>query len=220
MGRLKLKPGGLLEHSYYNEDTNKFETVDVTEHALFYLNESVEFEEIKLRDLFFLIHKNPVLYPIFGNWIEEYTESAVKAVFNDEGQRMTLELYYALFADSDNDVLHIPHCPSFHGISIADKDSEYYSEGETIKWSVQLSPIETLVDLPLVLSRTVDFGYYRNYIEDIFVKTFDTKYYTLYQVILGVVWELSFSGSPEEKEQIRAQIQASLDSIEEEEVEE
>ena len=207
MSELTLKSGGILERSTWNTETQSYDIVEVSDHAYAYLNDTVTFDNIILKDLFAVIGKNlEVISPIFGNWIEENTKAAL-TLSPTEGKEKHpndnidfLEIYWVISAD-DDDGLNFPSWPSFHGIGTADEDDNYYKAGDTIKWGVDFMPVQDLVNLPLKIkdkaSLCVVTGTGKN------TKVVNTEYksgsITLYQVIQAVVWEISWWGGPEGK---------------------
>jgi len=215
MRNLLLKTGGILEYHKWNSDTRSYDIEDASDSAIWYLNNSIKFDDdIILKDLFLLIQKNMDSFlPVFNNWIDEYTELALSTDANrtkstdpDEIPIDYLELHWFFILDLKNKYdFEIPAWPRFHGISVADRDTKYYKKGEVVRWAADYSNIQDLVYLPLKLKNSVDF-YISEKSKKIGDFEFPTESYTLYQVIQSVMYEISWSGSPEQSKEFNEYI--------------
>ena len=206
MSKLILKSGGILERETWNTETRSYDYKEVSDTAYAYLNDIVEFDEIVLKDLFIVINKNlEIISPIFGNWIEENTTAALtleptikEKHCNDNMEYV--EIYWHLGIDEDG--IDFPAWPSFHGIGTADEDDDYYKAGQIIRWGVDFTPVQNLVNLPFkinpITSLYMNEGKGKNSKYE--VKEYKTGTVTLYQTIQAVVWELSWFGGPDGKE--------------------
>ena len=92
--------------------------------------------------------------------------------------------------------------PDFSGISIATKSHKHqiYKEGETIYWGVSMS-FEEILPLPLILGNcTITEGILAHppSSKDYRISEHKNPDFTLFSVISGILWELSFHGSPED----------------------
>lgn len=211
---LKLKKGGLLERSKYGEN----KTYEVSEIAVRYLTEHIELDEdITMRDLFLIIEKNINIFElIFGNWIKEYTEEALyatvepKETLSPNNKLEYVQLYWQLSIDDQNKYrekgepkyehksLHIPSFPQFDGISVAVEDNEFYKKGDEIKWAMDFTPTQNYIDVPLKLNKKIIIYDENTNEQQVY---YEDSSYTLYQVILGVIWEISFNGGPKDRDQ-------------------
>jgi hypothetical protein len=209
---LKLKPGGILELCEWNSEKKENEFFDVSKHAVHYLNNFIEFDEVTVKDIFLLINKNMDYFlPIFGNWIDEFTFDALNkessGLVNDVDY---VRLYWGLCADSDG--LSIPAFPNFDGIGIANDTHVGYNIGDEIKWGMSLSSVESFIHLPLILDKKVKFVFENEdctYEE----KTYDTDCFTLFQVIQGIIWEMSFYGSPQQAKKLEENMRDQIEKI-------
>jgi len=188
--------------------------VDVTDDAYLYLNDNVKFEEgVTLRTLFSLIHKHIDIFKlIFGNWIDEYTDVILNGVpekEDDEGSIDYLRVYFFIEVDDKGNELSIPAWPDFDGIGVAKTDDVVYKKGDTIKWGVGYSPMQNLADLPIILQEKVEVWYSKSKE----LKEYESNGFTLYQVIQGIVWEISFHGGPEQTSKFMDKIQVQIERI-------
>ena len=199
--KLKLKVGGILERYDWDSEKQTYEPTDVSDRAFRYLNEPIELDDTTVKDLFLLIHKNmDMFFPIFGNWIDEFTHNAL----NNESSGLLndveyVQLYWSLVADEDG--LHIPAYPEFEGIGTATDKHQGYEIGDTINWGMSFTPVEDFVHLPLKLKNTVDFRV-ENPDNTYETRIFKVDSYTLYQVIQGFIWEMSFYGGPDQAKEL------------------
>ena len=156
MSKLILKSGGILERETWNTETRSYDHKEVSDTAYAYLNDIVEFDEIVLKDLFIVINKNlEIISPIFGNWIEENTRDALnlEPIIKEHCQNDNMEyveIYWRLGIDEDG--IDFPAWPSFHGIGTADEDDDYYKAGQIIRWGVDFTPVQDLVNLPFKIN--------------------------------------------------------------------
>ena len=188
MKQLKLKSGGILELITWNSDTRSNDISDVTDIAYAYLNNYITLDDdVVLKDLFLLINQNLDIFTIiFRNYIDIYTFNALNNTPDINDSMDWVELYWHL--DAFKNELTIPSIPEYHGVQIAKEDGDYYKKGDKIKYAIELSPIENSVNCPLKLNNKIEFN----------GSIYDIDSYTLYQVILGVIWEISFHGDPVE----------------------
>jgi hypothetical protein len=97
---------------------------------------------------------------------------------------------------------------NFHGIGFPDANNE------RIHWGVSLSSSSTLIDLPLQLNTTCDV--YKDYEMTPYL-TLPNISYTLIEVIYGIIWELSFFGGPQERQEKKEELDSMVDDLELEE---
>ena len=209
---LKLKKNGILERITFERP----EPYDVTDIAFHYLHDEVEFEDdITMRDFFLLVEKNlDVFGMIFGNWIDEYTNEALhkepklkeKTSPNDTLDYVRLQWKIR----HDKKELNVPSMPEFDGFSIAVEDDKYYKKGEEIHWGMDFTPVNSYIDKPLKLVNTVII-----YDETTNEETqYFTDSFTLYQVVLGIVWEISFLGGPADRDEKNKELEEMMKRIE------
>jgi len=197
---LKLKPGGTLERT---NDRN--ETKDVTDLAITFLHENIEFDEnVTLRDLFLVINKELSLFNlIFGNWIKEYTDVILNGIPEIKETSAKID-YLRVFWEIHNhgEEYNIPAFPFFDGISI--------ENGEEKKWAVEYSPMQNHAHLPLVLDPNVQVYNFESKEN----KKYPSSGYTFFNVIQGILYEISFHGGPEATKRVLDDLNAQVERIE------
>ena len=104
--------------------------------------------------------------------------------------------------------IYMPAFPDFDGAGIAKCDDEHYKKGDLVPYGIGFS-MHNYVDLPLILEKKVQV-WYSNQEQ---LKEYDTCDYTLYQVILSVIWEISFHGSPKDTENFISELRETAQRI-------
>lgn len=113
----------------------------------------------------------------------------------------------------------------FHGIGFElqedKKDGDYilYNKGTRIHWGIDFVPLKDLLGMPIKLNE--EFIVYEDWhtAEDkknIKELVRSRRKFTLYEAIHAVMWELSFYGSEENKQAKKAELDASLSELQDE----
>lgn len=205
---LKLKHGGILERTGF-----KIETQDVTDISISYLHEDIEFDDnVTLRDLFLVINKELELFNlIFGNWIDEYTNVILCGVPESEEENNQIDhLLVSLEIENEGEEYNIPSFPEFHGVGICKEPFETYKEGDEIKWGISFSPMQKFADTLLVLDPFVHV--YNSKTKE--NKKYPSSGYTFFNVIQGILYEISFHGGPEATKRVLDDLTAQVERIE------
>lgn len=199
---------------------------DVTANALSYLFSEVELApNTTLGDIFRLMDAHPALKDIYAAcYAEALCEEArlgpVAAKETEPWQQLEyLELTQVWNLDTGANVYSCVGQAQLHGAGIVqteDNPEMAVSAGERIHWSVSMSPLRELLRLPVRVSQELTL------IED----DLDAREYgrvlckaaapalTLGQVLHGVLWELSFYGSPQEQSETREELEEQVAEIE------
>lgn len=136
--------------------------------------------------------------------------------------------------------------PNFHGIGIERKKDCYFdwnnkdgskaimhSKGERTPWAIEYTPTNELINIPVKLKRDAkvyrtDYSKYTMGKEigegtwepgadnNKVVAELDHIQYTLGHILQGIIWELSFSGGPEDRDDKAKEIKKMADDINEE----
>ena len=195
MAELTLHPGGILHLVRWGDE----EINDVSDVAFHYLSENIQFvDDVILKDVFLLIDKNLDMFSaIFGNWIEEYTALALSETEQELDRDMDyLELYRV--GEIDGEEFTMDFRPSFHGVGVVKEDTEYNKKGEVVQWGISFTPTNELAHLPVKLSDKL--AIYNTKTKETFNYKCDD--YSLFDIIQGIIWELSFYGSPEKTKDV------------------
>lgn len=205
---LTLKKGGVLihQHSEYDEvkEKRKNVTKDVTKTATGHLFEECNLVKgITLRDIFLLLQRDLDFYDnVFGNWCKEIVEDAFANQSKPSEDFLHLELYttnmiYKVGKKHNGDSYQFP---SFHAWGI--------HQGSESGYSLLGQEVGSLLDLPVKLK-----GSYLSIHDEPANEKGKTwrEYewnvtYNLGQILYGIIWELSYHGSPSMKKEKDAEI--------------
>jgi hypothetical protein len=232
--QLTLSPGPRLTRRDWEYDESRGEGAyverDVTEDASRYLFDTVALNPgITLRDIFLLLDVDPLLQEVYArDWANELlvemmgeNATAIPAIeYAPEGIEY-LELYQIWNQDSFSAELQPIHRLDFHGVGFVLRDDVVrdgrvdYRAGERINWGVSFTSPMEMLHLPVRLNPEViiceDNADSVNHGKEI--GRMLNPGVTLGQVIDGVLWELSFHGSPVSRNEESAKIKSLADEV-------
>ena len=198
---LILKKGGKLSLLKWDEKTQGYKEKNETSRLQRHLFKPIKIEAgVTLKDLFLLIRRHlPLLNEIYGFWLPEFTAEALSRKKSTKDNDITyLELYWLLQKEVDNGktILNGNLFPSFHGI----RENE---DGSSDGISVGHSNLRDLIEYPLVLN-----PHYLITEDSVPFSSVDhgEAEFSLHHLIYGVLWEISFHGSPRQRDIFREQI--------------
>ena len=185
---LKIHKGGILK-----KDGKK-----VKGSHLPYLMEPCEIaKSVTLRDIFYLIQDNHVFLPaIIGNWCNELVREGLTE-HRDPADIDYLELYWRpeIAIEDKKSAIYGTIFPAFHG-----------RKGKEARGISLTSPAE-IIDKPVriknkgfIYENDYDGPPYKPYKSLVKVDKWET---TLLQIYYGIIWELSFHGSPESRDKFK-----------------
>lgn len=223
---LVIKKGGRLVKTKWSIKSQKWIEKNITREAIFHLFDHCEVEsDVTLRDVFLLINRDLNFYKIFiRNWVEEIVEEGLNSKFKREDTKSEridyLELYWHYEVDKFNkektSQLCMPTFPGFHGVGV--------SENKPTNWAIEMGPLSRIIGLPLKLKdKLLIFDYDKFKIGK---KKYNDKYkgeiykspsYSLGQILYGIIWELSFFGSPKDRDAKSAELDKQIEEIKEDE---
>lgn len=191
---LRLCKGGKLYYRRWSTEDRKGEVFDVTDNPLRFLMRECELENgVTLRDVFDLIEMHiDELEPILGNWVDKFIEESKQPCENESSSEIEkLELYWFLDSDEEFGTSGMAY-PAFHGIG---------TNGD--KYGLDFSACNSIVDIPLVLKENAEILTRKQNGESSDYSTIPLPgvSYTLIQILYGIIWELSFFGPPEKRDQ-------------------
>lgn len=223
MPELILKPAGrLIKSSSIHNGRFLAEPVveDVTAVAAMHLMEPVEIDPgFTLFDFFKLLRDSPTLQMVLHHdWAGAYVDAVFKLelvegsrppLLDDEEDDTLeyLELHTYWEKNTKTGVLEGNHHLSFHGVGPL-LEQDRFSNGELVyrantrpTYGISFRPVKELLHLPLRYKPEVDIlegctDDYRTYNNKL--ETVRVEHPTLGQVLQGVMYELSFHGSPED----------------------
>lgn len=207
MAKLLFKKDGSL-----NKETESGYD-DVSEFLVFHLNDDIEFEHgVTLKDFFMLLqpHMN-LLVPIFGNWIDEYTDVIIHGEPDPPRTNLNpvnyLRVFWTLHIEEGS--IEIPAWPDFEGVGKAIFDDQFYKVGDVIKWGIGLDNMANYSHLPLILDNVAQV-WSDDSKES---KVYKSNPFILYQVIQGIIWEISFFGNPQRTAEVMNNLSAQAERI-------
>lgn len=229
MDNLILGPGPTLTwRDIHRQDSDHPVARNVAEHAVAFLFEPVTLDpNLTLGDVFKLLDACPSLKQVFHrSWAVQLCEEARKGPL-PQGRGSDpievagieyLELYWSWALDTSSQTYRSVHSLDLYGIGhvlAVDVPTYGVKAGERIKWSVSLTPVRELLDLPLrlrdELTLTEDDIDAKGY-ADILASARCSEV-LLGQVIQGVLDELAFHGGPEERAEFKEELDARVAEV-------
>lgn len=226
MEQLIIKKDGKLFQTKWVYDEQKeegsYQTFDVTENSFNYLYEYCELDkDVTLKDIFLLLNNELELYNLLlRNWTSEIVKEGLsdQEVSDKESDVEYLELYYfgeyRRFEKDEPYTLHGAKFPSFHGIGYElQEDRDGWKKGTRVPYSLSFQSANKLINLPVRLNKEFSVSkddYVDNTHTDVFIK-FDAMPYTLFDILYGIMWELSFYGPPAKRDEEGQKIKDIMD---------
>lgn len=237
----EIRSGGKLVHTFWHYDEEKdeggWQEKDVTDESFSHLwKETSLADDVTLKDIFLLINRHLEVFDVLlGNWCAELTEEALSGQDAEEDtdiEYLELYKYYELGEVWENGEL-LPDVigplntafPSFHGKGFLRTEKDR-NDGQPFRenYAVELSPTYKIVDLPLKLNRELvifdDPSWHKEFkagnkpnFED-YTISYPWVGYTLGEILYGIVWELSFFGGPQKRDDMMTELKERVDEIE------
>lgn len=217
--KLYINTKGKLIWLRYNPKTQKYIHKNVSKKMINFFNEDCSLEAgVTLRQLFELMLPDiEIIDKIFTNWTKDIVLQALKIkknkkhiLKNEDDSLDFIELYWFGERNTQWDystdteiptqyVLEGLKFPSLHGIGTCNESNHsYYKLGDRIQYSLSLTKIDEILDLPIVLNTSLKIV--DNELPTAKVIDMGHKNMTLENILYGVIYELSFYGSPETKD--------------------
>lgn len=224
MDNLILGPGpALIWRDIHRQDSDQPVDADVAGRAIEFLYEPVTLDpRLTLSDVFRLLDACPPLQQVFRRdfSVELCAEARKGPLPQSRGSDPEevagieyLELYWSWALDTASKTYSSVHRLDLHGVGhVLETDAPTYGvkAGERINWSVSLTPVRELLDLPLrfrdqfsITEDDIDASAYGNTIT-----TAKCPDVLLGQVIHSVLYELSFHGGPEQQAEFHDELMA------------
>ncbi len=167
---------------------------NVTDFAYRFLHNQCDIEDgVTLKEIFTILNRDLGLYDlVLGNWCREFVEQA----FSETNPKRTDDFYLELYwrAECEDGILQGLEFPAFHGVGI---------ENDTIvQYSLSFSQPSDLMNVPLKFNNILEIN----------GTTCQLKF-SLLQILQGIIWELSYHGSPSDKIKAKDEMYATLERI-------
>lgn len=229
MDNLILGPGpSLTWRDIHRQDVDHPVATNVVERAIEFLFEPVTLDpDLRLGDVFKLLDLCPTLQQVFRRtWAAKLCEEARKGPLSQSrGSDPAevagveyLEFYCSWALDTSSQTYRSVHSLDLHGVGhVLEVDALTYEAktGDRIKWSVSLTPVRQLLDLPLRLREdltvTEDDIDAKGYADVIAFARYSEV--LLGQVIQGVLDEVAFHGGPDEQAEFSAELKSRVAEV-------
>jgi hypothetical protein len=223
-----VKGGKLLQtHWFYDEEKGKgaYITREITENAIRYLFENCELaDNVILKDILLLLDSRLDLFDyVLGNWCGDYVREGLDKpgktyLKGDTDEIEYLELYKTYNIDSKNNSISGNERPELHGVGFPfQKDEEVYGlkykKGERIAFSVCFSKIYNLVNIPVKLNPELILNIENDSNYDGKIIPYKGIGFTLGDILNGIIWEISFHGSPNDRDSKMLSMQKQVDDF-------
>src|SRR5574337_566406 len=204
--RLRIAKGGkLYEETWENK---KQEAVDRTDELFVHLYNICYIEEgVVLKDIMLLVKDwTDILSPLLTaspDWLKEIVNEGLNKPFKNEGDKVEyLELSWeAEVRKYKGEPQTFEQWLSFNGI------------GKNTKYAIDFSPVNTLSELPVKLKNTIKIEDARErvYPQPVLIEA--EKVFKLSDILYGIFWELSFLGSPTDRDAFSDRINQQIEDI-------
>ena len=201
---LIVKKGGFLEKKewVYDEEKKKgeyqFNKIELdTPTILFYLGEVVELEEgFIVRDWFKLIINYPLLKFLDGfmdSYLEEYKSCPESGCIDPDKKIHTIALQKIIELDNLT-IINNYDCNIYMDV---------FGEADGTHYAIEFSPLKDYLDTPMKLIPGITFRetHKKNEKPDWGEKETVNIFYTLFDLIHSFIYEISFTGSPKQRDE-------------------
>jgi hypothetical protein len=220
---IKLMKGGKLIASRWNRDTKEAEEIDATNYLLYHFNDELEIEDgVTFRDLMLLVRPHcDVLSPIVTK--ESDTLGKILAEGLDKPEKKSKSLEYVEIswrASVDkygkDDATDFHKWVSFDGVGRPEEGEHMkdWPADKPVPYALDFTPAYELAGLPLKLNNKLIIYDERESMANAPVLFEAEDNFTLYDVLLGAFWELSFHGDPDARNERLEELNQTVQEIE------
>ena len=218
LSKMTIYKGGLLKGLAWNKKTKKNKEVDLTDKLQYHLYDECELEDgVVLKDLLLLANKHrDFLSPITTgslDWLGELIDEGLNEPFKDTGDVETLELNWrGNLTNWDTEKLNT--YVHFEGLGKPPKGEgwETWPADKPVNYALDMSSVSSLSELPLKLNKKmVIYDERDKKFNEIFLET--NSDYTLLDILKGVFWEISFHGSPKDRDKVVEGLEQTIKDI-------
>ncbi len=207
---LKIKKGGILVQLVWNSVSQEYDELEVKTPYSYLFTECSLDKDITLRDVFTLVNNHRDFFEVvLASWCGEYLDEGLLKSPESPGDIQYLELSWNFVFDPTDEALEGTLQPDFHGMG---PYSEGKSPSEIISCAIEFTPCNKLIDLPLQLHPCIT---YQNITKPRDITYYKEAKFTLGDILNGIFWELSFTGSPADRDRVEEKILKSMKEVEE-----
>jgi len=228
MDKLILKKGGHLIKTYYDESQEKWLDKDISDEMFIspkWLHEvgcSLE-DGLILKDIFTYMNRNPnYWHMMLGNWCDEYLIEGMKAPSKPKDANLHyIETYWSCETSHEDDGVYVCWAKfmdvHIKGVNGKDEPDIGMKADDPMNYSVMFMSANDLAQYPIKVNP--EFKIYKDICECKDLKAgqevlfeVDIRQPTLFELLYGIIWELSFHGGPESRDKQEKEL---MDSWEE-----
>ena len=201
---LLLKKYGFVHHKKSGREVDDL---------LKYLGFTIELEEgFTLRDLFMMVGRYPDMDridPFMGSYLEEFYKCPESGCTTNDNM----------------DVIRVQRCSQYTANNKYEDKDEFYinynvdgrsTDPDEVDWALEFSPLNTLLDYPIILcDHSLELEDHNISVLALpeNIKYYKTNY-TLWELIHAIIWELSFCGTPDQRDGKKDELMKDLEDIE------
>jgi hypothetical protein len=225
LNRLRITKGGRLVEETWEK--KKQIDVDITDQLFVNLFGVCHIEEgVVLKDILLLVKDYAILLsPLLTaspNWLKDMIDEGLNKPFVDkDGEVKYLELsWQGEVRKYKGEPKQFEQWLSFNGIGDPPKDDPngHYKDwpaGKPITYAIEMSPIDTISELPVKLNEVIKISDETNskapYPRPIIIEA--EKIFRLSDILYGIFWELSFLGSPVDRDAFSDRLKEQIEDI-------
>lgn len=221
--RIKIAKGGkLIAEVWQNRQKND---IDITNELYDHMFNVCEIEDgVVLKDILLLV-KNwcEILSPITTsspNWLKELVDEGLNNPYKPSRDVKFLQLSWCgEVRQYKNEPKSLEEWVSFDGIGDPPEGDENYKDwppGQPVNYALDFSPVDTISELPIKLNNKItvydETKRHTTYPPPVILEA--EKVFTLAEILRGIFWELSFMGSPKDRNEKSAELMQSIRDIE------
>ena len=183
-----------------------------------YLSEEVELgESVTFERLFEIIIENKEMFnDIYHSCLGGYS----LAPFIDEVDDIPTEKselkFLEIFWHSDKSDNEISMVSGLHGIGVETSDNSPYNKGDSIIYAVDFTPLNNLKYLIVRLNKDVIIMDYDRKDDEKFQIELGRKSFTIFDLFYAILYEISWNGDPDGREDRLSEIEKSIEVSEKE----
>jgi hypothetical protein len=206
------KGGNLLLKEWDSEQNIYVEKQLDPEDFVFFINSTICLEKnLTLKDFFILMDRDMEYFSLVSACpilVDLISECLYEKKFENVEQKMVyLELRKNSFLEEEDEEYK----------KYLSTNIEFSGVNNSERYAIEFIPLNVLGKLPLILNEEIELKYIKEDVEVETVCTFNEKF-TLFELVNGIVEELSFAGPPVQKNVMMEKIKDSLKQIDKGEV--
>lgn len=212
---VKIKKGGILTQLRKKKET------DISSKLLLHFHDACEFEDgLTLKDVFTLTKPfATVLSPALTHspdWMLEIIEEGLSPTENKSNLScLKLEWMASLTSYSKKETPYLQVDTNFVGLGPIPADDKLYENwpDKNVDYAIDMTPANQLAHLPITLNEYFDLRDEREGYNPSAVIAKVRKEFTLFDILFGIFWELSFFGSPVNRDKEKKEIERRFEEI-------